>query len=123
MDEPIKKRVDESWKEHAAQAPAPAPAAGPAGPSAPQAESGEAPHAQFDLFISSLAMEAFIALGDMPHPVTRKQAANLTQAKYLIDLLGILETKTKGNLSVDEQRLLTDALYQLRMRYMTKAGT
>lgn len=143
MDEPVKKRVDESWKEQAekekqrlAQGPAqtaptgePAKAAGPSGPPrpAPQQhahadEPKEAPPAQFDLFVSSLAMEAFIALGDMPHPATRKQEVNPAHAKYLIDLLGILEEKTKGNLSVDEERLLKDALYQLRMRYMAKAG-
>lgn len=75
-----------------------------------------------DLFVSGLAMEALIALGEMPHPATRKQAMNLAQAKYLIDLLGVLEEKTRGNLSVDEDRLLKDALYQLRMRYLTKSG-
>jgi len=58
----------------------------------------------------------------VPHPATRKQAVNLSQAKYLIDLLGVLEEKTKGNLSVDEERLFKDLLYQLRMRYLTKSG-
>ena len=127
MDEPVKKRVDESWKEQAAQEPQPQ--AGPAAPQSagePKAErpSGaeEPPHARFDLFLSGVAMEAFVALGDMPHPTTRKQATNLPQAKYLIDVLGVLEEKTKGNLSVDEEKLLKDALYQLRMRYLTKAG-
>jgi len=82
----------------------------------------EAPQARFDLFVSGLAMEALIAMGDMPHPTTRKQATHLPQAKYLIDLLGVLEEKTKGNLSAEEARLLKDALYQLRMRYLSKAG-
>jgi hypothetical protein len=67
-------------------------------------------------------MEALIALGDVPHPATRKQAANLPHAKYLIDLIGILEEKTKGNLVVEEERLLKDTLYQLRMRYLAKTG-
>ena len=133
MDDPVKKRVDESWKEQAERekqvvggAAAPSPAA-PAG--APQQERSastaareEMPEARFDLFLSGLAMEALIALGDMPHPVTRKQAANLPQAKYLIDVLGVLDDKTKGNLSVDEAKLLKDALYQLRMRYLAKSG-
>lgn len=134
MDESGKKKVDESWKEqaqrekHAAEAAVPSqpspvtPAA--AQPSTETREGAEElPHARFDLFVSGLAMEALIAMGDMPHPTTRKQAANLPQAKYLIDLLGVLEEKTKGNLSVDEDKLLKDALYQLRMRYLTKAGT
>ena len=83
---------------------------------------GQMPQARFDLFVSGLAMEAMIAMGDMAHPTTGRQVINLPQSKYLIDLLGILEQKTQGNLSVDEEKLLKDALYQLRMRYLSKAG-
>ena len=137
MDEQTEKRVDESWKEQAerekkiadappqnvggAQAGQPSAKAGK--PEEPPADAEEGlPHARFDLFVSGLAMEALIAMGDMPHPATRKQATNLPQAKYLIDLLGVLEEKTKGNLAVEEGKLLKDALYQLRMRYLVKAG-
>ncbi|MBI3331146.1 MAG: DUF1844 domain-containing protein [Candidatus Omnitrophica bacterium] len=135
MDEPIQKRVDESWKEQAerekraasgasgaaASSASPTAAPGPSpGPEARAAE--ELPEARFDLFLSGLAMEALIALGDMAHPATRKQAANLPHAKYLIDLLGVLEEKTKGNLTADEDKLFKDTLYQLRMRYLAKAG-
>lgn len=137
MDEPVKKRVDESWKQQAEQekrtgepaAPkqpgAPGVAGGPVGAEAAEAGTPEAeglPQARFDMFVSGLAMEALIALGDMPHPGTKKQMGNLPQAKYLVDLLGLLEEKTRGNLSVDEERLLKDALYQLRMRYLAKSG-
>ena len=129
MDEPAKKRVDESWKEQAerekqgAASAGPSQAPAPSGQPAPAASGAEEPaEARFDLFISGLAMETLIALGDMPHPATRKQAANLPHAKYLIDLLGILEDKTRGNLITEEARLLKDALYQLRMRYLTKSG-
>ena len=138
MEESVKKKVDESWKEQAEQekhvvgAPpsTPAPSAAAAGPKAasqeaPQPrerEAEETPQARFDLFLSGLAMEALIALGEVPHPVTRKQSANLPHAKYLIDVLGILDEKTKGNVSVEEAQLLKDALYQLRMRYLAKAG-
>ena len=129
MDESLKKKVDESWKEQAerekqvvgAQAsqapskPTPSPEEEPAAPEG-------VPQARFDLFISGLAMETLVALGDLAHPTTRKQATQLPQAKYLIDLLGIMEQKTAGNLSVDEEKLLKDTLYQLRMRYLAKAG-
>ena len=134
----IKKKVDESWKEQAEREKhtVPKPPAGKAvsppvvEPSAPAtADSGEPeereegyPQARFDLFVSSLAMEALIALGDMPHPATRKQQANLPHAKYLIDLIGILEEKTRGNVLAEEERLLKDTLYQLRMRYLAKSG-
>ncbi len=138
-DEPIvKKRVDESWKEqaekekHVVQAPkqgadtAPS-AGGAAAPAEPSPASGdldrdEMPQARFDLFVSGLAMEALIALGEMPHPVTRRQSLNLAQAKYLIDLLGVLDTKTKGNLTLEEAQMLKDTLYQLRMRYLSRTG-
>lgn len=134
MEEPVvKKRVDESWKEQAEREKQ-APATGSTAPTAaanaglaasrietPTGEPG-LPEARFDLFISGLAMEALIALGDMAHPVTRKTSLNLTQAKYLIDVMGILQEKTKGNLSVEEEHLVSDALYQLRMRYLAKSG-
>ena len=130
MDEQVKKRVDESWKEQAerekTQAPVkgsqPSTTAGKSEEAAPHEHDEGMPHARFDLFVSGLAMEALIAMGDMPHPATRKQATNLPQAKYLIDLLGVLEEKTKGNLVVEEEKLLKDALYQLRMRYLAKSG-
>lgn len=129
MDEPVKKRVDESWKEQAEREKRVADAATPQGAPAPKGStvgaregSDELPEARLDLFIQGLAMEALIGLGDIPHPTTRKQAINLPHAKYLIDLLGVLEEKTKGNLSVDEERLFKDLLYQLRTRYLTKSG-
>ena len=142
MDEPVQKRVDESWKEQAEREKRVADAASPQKAQDPgsarpgdregqvggtgevrEGEGGdELPQARLDLFIQGLAMEALIGLGDAPHPATRKQAVNLPHAKYLIDLLGILEEKTKGNLSVDEERLFKDLLYQLRMRYLNKSG-
>lgn len=138
MSEPTQKKVDESWKEQVErekQEPAAAPAA-PSGQAPVEAAAGEAaepaaggpeqerglPEARFDLFVSGLAMDALIALGDIPHPVTKKPMPNLEHARYLIDLLGVLGEKTRGNLSVDEERLLKDALYQLRTRYLAKSG-
>ena len=132
-DEPTKKRVDETWKEQAEREKRQPETASPSEPSPARPVTPEAantregaeddvPQARFDLFVSGLAMEALIALGEMAHPVTRKQAANLPQAKYLIDLLGMFEEKTRGNLTADEERLLKDTVYQLRMRYLTKAG-
>ena len=140
MDELQRKKIDESWKEQVEREKhTPGPGARPEKASklpgagegtTPVAEGLEAqppgqeemPQARFDLFVQGLVLEAFIALGEAPHPVTRKQAQNLPQAKYLIDLIGVLEDKTRGNLDVDEEKLLKDALYQLRMRYLAKAG-
>ncbi len=131
-DESVKKRVDESWKEQAERekkvvssapsAASPAPGPDTAEPPAAHEHEEESLQARFDLFVQGLAVEALIGLGDMAHPVTRKHAVNLSQAKYLIDLIGLLEEKTKGNLSVDEAKMLKDVLYQLRMRYLSKSG-
>ena len=139
-----RKHVDEDWKERVdreqSQPQPPAgeptqpplvghPAAAPAGAPAPDATDAGHAHddmpteARFDIFISGLSMEALIGLGDLPHPVTKKRDTNLAQAKYLIDLLGIIEEKTRGNLTPEETQLLSDMLYQLRMRYMTKSGS
>ena len=130
MSEIPQKRVDESWKdqiEHEKQQPAAAPAAGvppaaePSQQKPAKSAGDELPEARFDLFISGLAMDALISLGDVPHPVTKKQSVQLDHARYLVDVLGVLAEKTKGNLSVDEDRLLKDTLYQLRMRYLAKS--
>lgn len=132
MTSPSEKRVDESWKERVelekqqpgtSASPPSHPASGgqPLHEEPPRASAGT-PEVRFDVFLSGLAMEALIALGDAPHPQTRKTASHLPQARYLIDLLGVLEEKTRGNLSVDEERLLKETLYQLRMRYMAKSS-
>lgn len=135
-DEPTKKRVDESWKEQAEREKKKIPDAQPTQGQGTQISTPEAaeaspkgrpgpegsPVARFDLFLSGLVMEGFIALGEMAHPTTHKQVTNLPQAKYLIDLLGLLDEKTHGNLNADETKLLKDALYQLRMRYLTKTS-
>ena len=136
----IRKKVDESWKEQVekerlpdADAPASPAAAQPAeapaverpsrGELKPEAEGpGGFPEARFDLFVSSLAMEALIAMGEVPHPATNKRSMNLEHSRYLIDVLGILEEKTRGNTTADEAQLLKDTVYQLRMRYLSKAG-
>ena len=130
MSEPVKKRVDESWKEQAEREKQVGEAVG--GAAAPRtdtpaagapADAEERFEARFDLFVSGLAMEALIATGDMPHPATRKTQPDLKRAKYLIDLLGVFEEKTKSNLTVEEEKLLKDVLYQLRMRYLAKTGS
>lgn len=73
---------------------------------------------EFASLLLSLAAGAQAALGIAPHPVTGKLEKNLKQAKYSVDLLGLLEEKTKGNLSKEEAQLLEALLYDLRMRYI-----
>ncbi|HMA67631.1 MAG TPA: DUF1844 domain-containing protein [Desulfosalsimonadaceae bacterium] len=76
------------------------------------------PEISFSTFIMSLNSSALVHLGLEADPSTGKQAANLPFAKQTIDILAMLEEKTSGNLSNDEQRLLTNILYELRLMYV-----
>jgi hypothetical protein len=80
------------------------------------------PEADFSFFITSLAMQASIALGLIPNPVTQKPEENLAHAKLIIDTLGMLKEKTLGNLSADEDSLADNLLYELRTQYLSKAN-
>jgi hypothetical protein len=76
------------------------------------------PSIDFATFIVSLSHSALLHLGEAPHPETDAVEKNLPLARQTIDLLGVLEEKTKGNLSGDEERLLSHVLYDLRMRFV-----
>jgi len=109
MDE-NKKNVDESWKETVGKEKETLKKEGKFVP----------PEPDFSFFVTTLSLQASIALGHMPDPATNKKEENLTQAKFLIDTLGMLKDKTKGNLSADEAKLLENLLYELRMSYLSK---
>ncbi|MDD5775027.1 MAG: DUF1844 domain-containing protein [Candidatus Omnitrophica bacterium] len=83
-------------------------------------ESGEG--TEFSFFISSLAMQASIALGSIAHPITGKVEPNLPHAKLIIDTLAMLKEKTAGNLTTDEDSLLDKFLYGLRQQYEKHPG-
>jgi len=110
MDD-IKKNVDESWKDRADK----------------EKKTEDAPKAPqgfkmtFPVFISSLGMQALAALGELENPVTKKKETDLEQAQYMIDILQMLQEKTKGNVSDEEGQMMEGLLYQLRMLYVSKA--
>jgi uncharacterized protein DUF1844 len=74
--------------------------------------------ADFVTLILSLASTAQMGLGVAPHPATGKPEKNLLQARHAIDLLGVLQEKTKGNLTKEEAKLLEALLSDLRMSYV-----
>jgi hypothetical protein len=76
------------------------------------------PGIDFATFVMSLSHSVVLHLGEVPHPETNKVETNLPLARQTIDLLGVLEEKTKGNLTGDEERLLTQVLFDLRMRFV-----
>lgn len=76
----------------------------------------------FASFLVSLGTQAFMHLGDIPNPMQQKREKDLPAAKHLIDLLGLLQAKTKGNLTSEEERLLQQLLFDLRLRYVRETG-
>jgi hypothetical protein len=83
-----------------------------------QDSENELPHIDFATFVLSLSHSALMHLGEAPHPEDGRVEKNLPLAKQNIDLLGLLEEKTKGNLTGDEERLLSQVLFDVRMRYV-----
>jgi len=138
VPEPVEKRVDERWKEEIERerrrlrahggAPPEAPASGQpprpraagARPSATELEEPALAEPNFAVFLSSLSMQAMMALGELPVPGTDQRHEDLDQARYLIDTLGLLQEKTRGNLTAEESQVLENALYELRLRYAQK---
>jgi len=72
----------------------------------------------FEALIFSLSTTALLQLGLAPHPETGKQEKDLPGAKETIDILEILQQKTRGNLTADEGQLLEECLYDLKMTYV-----
>ena len=72
-------------------------------------------------FVSGMAMQTLMHLGAMSNPLTGKIEKDLVNAKYSIDLLGILQEKTRGNLAAEEEQYLQAALTELRMRYVKES--
>ena len=75
--------------------------------------------ASFPNFVMSIASNAASALGMMEHPVTGKREVDLELGKHWIDILGMLQQKTKNNLLAQEQQILESLLADLRMQYVS----
>jgi hypothetical protein len=80
------------------------------------------PQVCFPTFVLSLSSSALVHLGEVPDPETGKPMENIVVAKHTIDILAMLEEKTKGNLNAEEAKLLKDMLFELRMKYVQKAS-
>ena len=132
----------EAAEQAAASIPA-APKPEPPPPPAPPAESQTAPReaeprpprdeargrdplddpASFISLIMSLASNAAASMGMMPHPVTGETGVDLKTAKHWIDVLGMLEKKTAGNLDPQEAQMVEGLLADLRMQYVSFSGS
>jgi len=119
----------------AAAAPAPAPEAMAPEPEVPPAVTAEAAPeeeefseedladardpASFVSFVMSIASNAASALGMMEHPVTHQREVDVELGKHWIDILGMMQKKTEGNLTPQERRMLEGLLADLRMQYVS----
>ncbi len=79
------------------------------------------PQLDFGTFVLSMSSSALVHLGEVPEPESGQFMENILAAKQTIDILCMLERKTKGNLTQQEARLLKDMLFELRMKYVQKA--
>jgi actin-related protein len=84
-------------------------------------ENFQLPEINFPTFIFSLNSSALVHLGVIEDPASQQKVKNLPLAKQTIDILGMLEEKTQGNLLDDEANMLKTMLYELRMLYVKES--
>ncbi|MFW6414708.1 MAG: DUF1844 domain-containing protein [Thermodesulfobacteriota bacterium] len=80
------------------------------------------PKVNMNTFLLSLSSSAMVHLGEVPEPESGTTSTNLSMARHTIDILGMLEEKTQGNLTSDEEDLLKNILFELRMKYVQKTS-
>ena len=107
-DEEVKASEEPQKKEPAAKEESPSPAA------------GKEFELNFSTFVLSLTSSAFYHLGDIPDPMTGEKAENLPAVKQTIDILIMLQNKTKNNLDAEEAKLLEQLIYELQIKYVAK---
>ena len=87
------------------------------------AHDDQEPALSFAAFVLSLAHTAAVHFGDIPDPVSGQTGrSNLPAAQQMIDILSLLEQKTRGNLSAEERQFLEQILYELRLRWVEATG-
>jgi hypothetical protein len=116
--------ADEASESVSGEAPqAGAEEAAPKKPPRPEQEAAaQLPEVNFSTFIFSLNSATLVHLGIIEDPASGQKTKNLPLAKQTIDILGMLERKTRGNLSSDEEAMLRSILYDLRMIYIREKG-
>ncbi len=115
MDKEVRftqKKVDESWKEEVTRT---------KGESKPEPGAPK-PSLSLVNFLTSLGYQVLMQLGELPHPETQERQLDLEGAKETIDLLVVLEAKTQGNRTPEEERLLKTLLPELQMKFVEKAN-
>lgn len=130
-EQPPKIQIDSDWKAQAqaekeklAQKAQPSAAGSTAGGSrAASGGGGGGPPADFTTLVSTMATQALLALGLIADPRSGQRYLSLDVARHHIDMLTVIEQKTKGNLTEQEQELVSGTLYELRQHYIQVAST
>lgn len=81
-------------------------------------EQAPLPEVTFSTFVLSLASSALVHLGEVPNPETGSTCRNEDLARNAIDLLTMLDDKTRNGLTSEESKLMRDVLYELRMKFV-----
>jgi hypothetical protein len=76
------------------------------------------PEINFSTFIISLSTQALMHLGEIANPLSGKNETDILVAKQMIDILAMLQEKTRNNLDTGEETLIEDVLFDLRMKYV-----
>src|SRR5262252_6802158 len=105
--------ADDKGTARVEETPAPPPETRPAA-----AEPAGPPQIDFHTFVLSLGSSALLHLGELERPGAGRAEKNLPMAKHTIDILGMLQEKTRGNVTPEEGKLLESLLYDLRLRYV-----
>jgi len=113
------KKVDESWKEQVEQEKSRAETQSSVPPK--KTSKLSATSQQFTQFITSLAVQTLIHLGEVENPITHQKSKDLDAAKEIIDLLIVLKDKTAGNCSAEEQKLFDHLLADLQLKFVQES--
>jgi hypothetical protein len=80
------------------------------------------PPIDFPSYILSYYTQGLVLLGEVPNPYTNKKEEDVDAARHILDILSMLQEKTRGNLRKEEEQLLDGVLYELRMKFMAKTN-
>jgi hypothetical protein len=129
IDEDWKKRVkaedaalDQKLRDEDTERPTAKPEPKPqSNAAAERSERPPLPPADFPMLVGMLSTQALVGLGIIPNPGDNEPRVQLDLAKHMIDLLGVIDEKTKNNLDAQERALLDSTLHQLRLAYIERA--
>jgi len=115
MPDSESKKIDEGWKDkvRSEKGDSTEPKGDKAAP--------QMPKPTFPFFIQTLVLDGLISLGEAPNPITGTTEKDLGKARFTIELIELIEEKTRGNLTTDEERMIRNILTDLRMRYVNAA--